>query len=131
MAPQLQQHNGGRWLALEKLCSEFARDYEIVWVYSGPIYPTNPEPFATNRRVPKPIAFYKIVVSPGEGDRVDVLAFRMPHQEIDNDEELSKFRTTVDAIEAATGIEFLHELPDAVEDPIERVKWEIWPDVSE
>jgi endonuclease G len=130
IAPQLQQHNGGRWLAMEKLCSEFARDYEIVWVFSGPIYPANPKPFATGRKVPKPIAFYKIVVSPGEGNKVDLLAFRMPHKRIAKTVQLPTFLTTVDAIEKATGIDFLHELTDSVEEPLERVKWSLWPDLD-
>ena len=80
IAPQLQSHNSKGWLTLEKTCTEFARDYERVWIYCGPIYEDNPKPFAANRKVPKPVAFYKIVVSPGDNDAVDVLAFRMPQE---------------------------------------------------
>ena len=129
IAPQLQDHNGKGWLSLEETVSEFARDYETVWVYTGPIYSSNPRPFASGRKVPKPKAFYKVVVSPGEGGSVDVLAFIMKHKEIERGADLTKFLVSVDKVEQETDIDFLHELPDAVEDALERVVWEIWPDL--
>lgn len=82
VCPQLAQHNQRGWLTLEETCTEFARDYEVAWIYSGPIYGEHKVSFAPGRKVPRPIAFYKIVVSPGEDGQVDVLAFRMPHEPI-------------------------------------------------
>jgi endonuclease G len=128
ITPQLQALNGKRWLALEELCSEYARDYGLVWVYSGPVYGSNPKPFATGRRVPSPVAFYKIVVSPGENNDVDVQAFLVPHREFDSDVKLSTFLVSVDQIEQATRINFLAELPDSVEAPLEAAVWGLWPD---
>ncbi|MBI1321102.1 MAG: hypothetical protein GC168_19430 [Candidatus Hydrogenedens sp.] len=130
IAPQLQAHNGKRWLALEKACTEFARDYGLVWVYTGPIYPAHPEPFIPGRDVPVPVAFYKIVVSPGDSGAVDVLAFRMPHQDIPTSVALADFLVSVDQIEEETDIDFLYELPDAVEGPVESVVWGMWPDLE-
>lgn len=129
IVPQLQAMNGKGWLSLEKRCSEFARDYEIAWIYCGPIYSSNPEPFAANRKVPAPIAFYKIVVSPGDNNSVDVMAFRMPHEEIESSVDLSTFLVSVDSIEEATHIDFLKDLPDSVENIIESVVWDMWPDL--
>ena len=74
---------------------------------------------------------YKIVVSPGDNNSVDVQAFRMPHRDIDSDVNLSTFLVSIDSIEEATEIDFLHELPDAVEDPLEAVVWELWPDLPD
>jgi endonuclease G len=129
VCPQLAQHNQRGWLTLEETCTEFARDYEVAWIYSGPIYGEHEAPFAPGRKVPRPIAFYKIVVSPGDDDQVDVLAFRMPHEPIARDADLSDYLVSVRDIEQETGLNSLHTLPDDVENEIETSVWEIWPDL--
>lgn len=129
VCPQLALHNQRGWLTLEETCTEFARDYNVVWVYTGPIYGEHKPPFARGRKVPKPIAFYKIVISPGDSDQVDVLAFRMPHTPIPRDVDLSEYLVSVDDIEGETGLDFLHELEDDIEDQIESEVWDIWPDL--
>jgi DNA/RNA endonuclease G (NUC1) len=129
VVPQIQAHNGKRWLALEQLCTEFARDLGVVWIYSGPIYADSPRPFEAGRKVPAPIAFYKIAVSPSDDNLVNIQAFRMPHREIESDVPLSTFLVSVDAIEEATGIDFLPLLPDAIEENLESVVWGLWPDL--
>jgi DNA/RNA endonuclease G (NUC1) len=53
ICPQLSALNGQGWLALEKLCTEYARDYGVVWVYTGPIY-KEIKPFAPGRKIPNP-----------------------------------------------------------------------------
>lgn len=40
----------------------------------------------------------------------------MPHRDIESSVDLSTFLVSVDSIEDATGIDFLHDLPDAIED---------------
>jgi endonuclease G len=130
ICPQLARHNQAGWLTLEKQCTEFARDYEVAWVYTGPIYGENKVPFAQGRKVPKPIAFYKIVVSPGDANNVDVLAFRMPHKPIPSDADLSDYLVSIDDIEELTGLDFLHELPGDIEDMVEEAVWEMWPDLA-
>ena len=129
IVPQIQSHNGKKWLDLEKACSEFARDYGLAWVYCGPIYAMDPKPFIANRRVPAPIALYKIAVAPGANGSIAALAFIMPHREIDKSVSLSSFLVTIDSIEEATGIDFLHELPDVVEEPLEGTVWGMLPDL--
>ena len=79
--------------------------------------------------MPRPIAFYKIVVSPGDSNQVDVLAFRMPHVPIPRSVDVSEYLVSVDDIEAETGLDFFHELADDVEEEIESEAWEIWPDL--
>jgi endonuclease G len=129
VCPQLALLNQRGWLSLEETCTELARDYNVVWIYTGPIYGEYKRPFARGRKVPKPIAFYKIVVSPGDSDQVDVIAFRMPHKSIPRDVDLSDYLVSIDDIEGETGLDFLHELEDDLEDEIESEVWEIWPDL--
>jgi len=130
ICPQLALLNQRGWLTLEEACTEFARDYDVAWIYTGPIYGEHKVPFAKGRKVPRPIAFYKIVVSPGEnGQQVDVLAFRMTHEPIPRDVDLSEYLVSIREIEQETGLDFLHELPDDVENMVETSVWEIWPDL--
>jgi endonuclease G len=129
ICPQLGALNQRGWLTLEERCTELARDYDVVWIYTGPIYSEHKAPFAKGRKVTKPIAFYKIVVSPGDSDNVDVLAFRMPHKAIPRDANLSDYLVSIDDIEDETGIDFLHELEDDMEEELESEVWDIWPDL--
>ena len=64
-------------------------------------------------------------------DKVDyngktkVIAFLLPHQE--SNQPLYKFVTSVDHVEALTGIDFFPELDDEVENKIEALSdYEIW-----
>jgi endonuclease G len=129
ICPQLKVLNEKGWLALEKTCSEFARDYKVVWIYTGPIYDANKTPFAKGRKIPAPIAFYKIVLSPLDNNNVNVLAFRMPHELIPADVNVSKYLVTVRDIEKETGLDFFRDLPDNLEKQIETNKGNLWPDL--
>ena len=129
ICPQLKTLNEKGWLTLEKTCSEFARDYKVVWVYTGPIFDANKAPFAKGRKIPAPIAFYKIVASPLDNNNVNVLAFRMPQESIPADVDISKYQVTVRDIEKETGIDFFSDLPDDVEERIETNKGTLWPDL--
>lgn len=129
ITPQLQAHNSGAWLALEKLCTEYARDYKVVWVYTGPIYTKNPKPFASGRKIPKPTAFYKVLISPGDSGTVDVLAFIVPHKAMPQSTDVSQFLASIDEVEKRTGLDFLRDLPDPVEDVVESIVWEMWPNI--
>ncbi len=129
ICPQLAMLNQRGWLSLEEKCTEFARNYEVVWIYTGPIYGERKSPFVKGRKIPKPIAFYKIVISPGDSDQVDVLAFRMPHKAIPRDVNLSDYLVSVDDIEDETGIDFLNELDEKEQREIESEVWEMWPDI--
>ena len=68
-------------------------------------------------------------MSPRDSDQVDVLAFRMPHKTIARGANLSEYLVSIDDVEGETGINFLHELDDDIEEEIESEVWEIWPDV--
>jgi endonuclease G len=129
ICPQLAALNGQGWLTLEKLCTEYARDYGVVWIYTGPIY-NEIKPFAPGRKIPVPDSFYKVVVSPGQDGGIDVLAFIMLHKPTKSDTDLSQFLTSIDKVETETGLDFLHELPDDYEDFLEKTVWKLWPDID-
>jgi endonuclease G, mitochondrial len=129
ICPQLAALNGQGWLTLEKLCTEYARDYGVVWVYTGPIY-TEINPFAPDRKIPAPTSFYKIAITPGDNRGIDVLAFIVPHKPLKSDADLSKFLTSIDDVEKQTGLDFLYDLPDDYENYLEKTTWQLWPDIE-
>ncbi|MEE9295718.1 MAG: DNA/RNA non-specific endonuclease [Phycisphaerae bacterium] len=129
ICPQLHELNAKGWLTLEQRMTEFARDYDRVWLYIGPIYGDDPQPFAEGRRVPAPEAFYRIAVREADDGGITAVAFVMPHEPIPRDADLNEYLTSVDEIEMLTGLDFLHQLPDAMEDGVESAVFGIWPDL--
>ena len=80
-----------------------------------------------------PDAFYKIVVkdSSSPGGNPDVLAFIIPMTGVGNynseNHDLTPYLTSVDTIEALTGLNFLTSLDDDLEGELERVVHiELW-----
>lgn len=131
--PQLQSMNAGVWLAIENATGAWADEFGAVWVVCGPIFYANTEQkwIGDDGEVPVaiPDAFYKIVVKDNEFGGVDVLSFLVP---MEGDEFHSKqtaplepYLTSVDTIEALTGLDFLTVLQDDVEVSIERRVWTV------
>lgn len=139
VCPQRQTLNAGVWLDLENACRGWAKRYGEVWILCGPV--VDPDPGRLRRlqgetpdRVAIPIGFYKIIVrraaaDEGQQDGLAVLAFLYRHEPVPSkDSPLDDFVASVDQVEERTGLDFLAELPDEVE---ERVEAEVasltWP----
>jgi len=60
-----------------------------------------------------------------------VLAFRMPHKAIPRNVDVSEYLVSVRDIEDKTGLDFLHELPDDLENVLETTVWDLWPDLPD
>lgn len=133
--PQLQSMNAGVWLGIENLTGAWADEFGAVWIVCGPIFYVN-KPLAFigdpgEVPVALPNAFYKIVVKDNEDGGVDVLAFLVPMEGDENHTKQSgpfePYLTSVDTIEALTGLDFLSVLQDDVEQSIEKRVWtELW-----
>jgi hypothetical protein len=114
MAPQVQDFNAGAWEDLESigqvtLPAAFGR----VWVYTGPIYSTPLVLPIGPRNLPVPTAYYKVMVRETAPGNPKVLALVLPHSTtvripaIPFDKaDLWKFVTTVDRVQALTGLTF-------------------------
>ena len=53
----------------------------------------------------------------------------MPQTPVPRDADLDAFGVSIDEIEARTGLDFLHELPDEIEDLLEADVSTPWPDL--
>jgi endonuclease G len=132
--PQLHEFNDGIWGDLEDLVrEEYSVTCEEVWVIVGPIfddcngraYLVKEAEYASLAQKPVeiPDAFYAILIDLVDGSP-RVLAFVMAQgagrgSSAPRKERLAPYLTSVDAIEAYTGLDFLWLLDDPAEAGLE------------
>lgn len=135
--PQMQRMNAGAWLGLEFATGDWADKYDVVWIICGPIIfngrtPSEwiGDPGEVQAAVPD--AFYKIVIKDAVIGGLDVLAFILPMygggDYGSSNADLKPYLTSVDTIEALTGLDFLFNVNDEIEKKVEQiVQTELWP----
>jgi endonuclease G, mitochondrial len=118
ICPQVPAHNQQIWRKLEELTADtYSAQYGRVWVITGPVFDSNIEALQSGVKIPD--AFYKIIIRPMPHDNAPrVRAFLIP-QDCDTRADLSGYLTSVDRIELLTGIDFMHHLPDIIENEVE------------
>lgn len=125
VTPQKPELNRKLWERLEEVeLDHFTRRFDRVWVITGPVFDARTERLKSAFRIEIPDAFFRIYAAPGTADEPYLLAFVVP-QEAAGNEPLDRFLTSVDAVEALSGLDFFHELEDAAE---ERLEAEIAPE---
>lgn len=119
ISPQRKNLNQKLWQRLEEVTVDhFLRLHEQLWVITGPIFDEQIETLASGVEIPD--AFYKIIVAPAlDLNQTLIISFVMP-QKVKGTEPLSQYLTSVDAIEAATGLDFFHALDDRLENSLEK-----------
>ena len=113
ISPQNASFNRGGWKILESLIRSWVGN-KTLYVTTGGILN---EPFLLKigvNNVSVPDKYYKIVF---DSDTQSVVAFVMPNSRIDKN--LKDYVVSVDYIENITGIDFLSELDDKLENQIE------------
>ena len=116
ICPQNHGLNKDDWNELELQCRTWARRYGELTIVCGPIFDADAQPRTIGRnRVRVPDRFFKLVYCPSPEPRTLAFVF-------DNNGRQQPWRqqlTTVDSVEALTGINFFPALPNAVENRIE------------
>ncbi len=129
ITPQKPRLNQKLWQRLEEVEVDiFARHFGTLWVVTGPIFGPETKRLPTSMWVEIPEAFYKIYVVPARtGKTPQMLAFVVP-QDVKGTEPLDRFVTSVDQVEALTGLDFFHQLEDTLENALEaRSDPRAWP----
>jgi len=125
VSPQLPSLRLGMWAKLEEAITAYARALGEIWVLVGPVFGDAPlslqgpmdESASRAGRIQIPDAFYAILISEvGSGPRC--LTFLIP-QTASAPALLDQFITSVDVVEAMTGLDFLSRLDDSVENALE------------
>jgi endonuclease G len=128
--PQTQDLNAGPWLGLERHLQEQAqKGGREIYVLAGGIFPEQPETLNGRGRVAIPTHTWKIAVLLPSGQGLadvksardlEVIAASMPNVTGIATRSWRDYLTTVDALEEATGYDFLERLPDTLETEVER-----------
>lgn len=119
MTPQKPDLNRRLWQRLEEaVMDHFVPRFGRLQVTTGPIYAEDFIAGALNRVgfSEVPVAFYKILVVPGESPRA--LAFVMP-QDVRGHEPLDRYVVSIDEVEALTGLNFMPRLDPTLEAALE------------
>jgi endonuclease G len=120
ISPQKPRLNQQLWQQLEEMeIKRFANLFGKVWVITGPVFSDAVERLSSDWRVEIPDAFYKIYLTEAIPGKPSVaLAFLVP-QAVNGKEPLSQFVTSIDNIEAQTGLDFFVQLDDRTEAALE------------
>jgi endonuclease G, mitochondrial len=120
ISPQTPKLNRQFWQRLEEVEAKyFTKQADKIWVITGPVFTGSTERLSSSWRVEIPDAFYKIYITEAKPNQSSkVLAFLVP-QTIKGNEPLSQFVTSIDNIEAQTGLDFFSDLDDVTENQLE------------
>jgi len=127
MVPQAANNNRGPWADLENEARSIAQSGKELFVIAGGVFSASSRTIGTG--VSAPDATWKVIVvldAPGQGaanvtTATRVIAVMMPNadSQISASAPWRNFRVSVDAIEAATGDDFLSDVDPAVQAVIE------------
>ena len=128
--PQTPDLNQGPWLKFEYFCESLCKDsLKELYVISGGIYHTNTR-LSSSDKVAVPDSCWKIVVVLNPGQKIEditmnnyIYAVCMPNIAGIRSASYKDYYTTVNAIEASTGYDFLSEIQDSIEDMMETELW--------
>lgn len=135
MVPQAPRLNGVTWEALESYCRTLLNDdhelYVIAGAYgSGGNGRLGGTTLTVGGHITVPARMWKVVVVLNNGNddvqrvttNTRVIAVDMPNVQSVSSQNWNYYRTTVDAIEAATGLNLLSNVPKDVQAVIEATK---------
>lgn len=106
ITPQLPGLNQRTWASFEAVTDTvYANAFDGVWVMTGPVFDPTHLISLCKTSIEVPIAFWKIVVRRVGERGIDALAVVMS-QQVRSAEPIEAFITTIDDIEARTGIDF-------------------------
>ena len=117
MAPQKKELNTGAWKTLEEKERIWARRDSALVIVAGPIYTGQTDKRIGEAGVRVPDAFYKCILAP-YANPPRAIAFVYDNARCPGN--MANYVTTVDQVEAITGLDFFYNLPDEIENEVER-----------
>lgn len=120
--PQLQWQNNGIWKELETKVTNWADEFDRVWVICGPVFfDKTPAVWLGQKdevRAAVPDAFYKIIIreSATSTTGVETLSFLIPNVLPKEEDNLPQFLTSIRRLQNLTGLQFLTNMQTVVRD---------------
>lgn len=117
ISPQSRNFNKGIWRELEELTRNWAKNFNEIYVVTGPVLSQEPKAYIGENEVSVPTAYFKVLLDLADPEQ-KAIGFIIPNQV--SFEPLYDFVATVDEVEALTGIDFFPDLmPDELEEALE------------
>lgn len=124
ICPQDHNLNTEDWNDLEMKSREWARRYGKVYIICGPIYKGIRNEYIGDHRVKVPDAFFKVILI-NASNKQCCLGFLFENEA--GERPLSEYLVSVDSIEKLTGLDFFSNLPDEIENRLEKETYEKLP----
>lgn len=124
ICPQAPGLNRGAWKNLEEDIRQWAiRDSAIV-IICGPLFTQKPIKYIPDTQVAIPDAYFKVVCTPYTPQPRGI-AFIFPNSKASKHPR--EYVVTIDSVEKLTGMDFLSQLPDQIENQIEQTSnYALW-----
>ncbi len=123
MSPQVGiGFNRQVWRYLEDAVRGWVQQRGPLTIITGPVFSATGDSvryrLIGSNRVAVPTHFFKIVVDSNNPDNIEALAFLLANSNLSG-HNYNEFLTTIDAIEASTGLDFLSALPVTIQQQVE------------
>lgn len=116
MSPQKPSFNRGIWKKLEERVRYWAKTYDTIYVVTGPVLEESLPTIGENK-VSIPKYYYKVILE-YKSNTTKAIGFILPNKK--SSFPLNNFIVSIDSVEQMTGIDFFHQLPDSIENKIEK-----------
>ena len=116
MSPQNPSFNRGIWKKTEELTREWAVENKSLYIVTGPILKKDLPTIGPNK-VSIPNYYFKAILDYSEPE-IKAIAFLIPNKA--SKELLQNFTVNIDSLEHLTGYDFYYQLPDSIENRLEK-----------
>jgi endonuclease G len=119
MSPQDPQFNRGIWKHLEERVRYWVKTKENLYIVTGPVLKKGLKKIGVKNKISVPEQFYKIILERKSNGEYSAIAFLMKNEP--SKKLLVEFVVSIDKIEEMTGIDFFPNIPDDIEEVLEKV----------
>ena len=123
ICPQNHNLNRGDWNEMEQQCRTWAEKYGELYIVCGPILMNQKHKTIGKNKVTVPETFFKVVLRM----QPEPCAIGFIYRNTDGNRPKDSYVNSVDQVERITKLDFFHNLPDEIENKIEKTadisKW--------
>ena len=119
ICPQHPNLNGGDWHELEQACRRWATEGDL-YIVCGPILykKGTPQYIGREHKIRVPDAFFKVILTGVEKNNPKAIGFI--YKNTAGNRPLDSYVNSIDQVERITGFDFFSELPDEIENRVEK-----------
>jgi len=115
ISPQRNSFNAGIWNNLEKQVRHWVKKEKELYIVTGPVFKNSTQSIGFEK-VTVPSHFYKVILKNGKNPKL--IAFLLPHKA--SSKALTNYVIATDKLEKLLGIDFFKELPNTIENSLEK-----------